>query len=47
MTWGLSWIAVGRCTGELESLPTGIAAIVAAALIAIATVVARLRDRRR
>lgn len=47
MTWGLSWIAVGRFTGEPESVPTGIAAIAAAALIAIATIVARLRDRRR
>lgn len=47
MVWGLSWIAVGRLTAEPESTQTGIAAITAAAVIAMATIVARLRDRRR
>ncbi|WP_127573878.1 tryptophan-rich sensory protein [Georgenia faecalis] len=43
--WGLSWIAVGRLTGEPPSTPVGIAAIAAAAVIAVVAVVARLRRR--
>jgi hypothetical protein len=47
MTWGLAWIAAGRFAGAPESASTGIAAIVAAALIVGATVLARMRDQRR
>lgn len=43
MVWGLSWIAVGRLTDEPQSVPTGVTALVAAASIAVTTLVARLR----
>ncbi|MEZ5093404.1 TspO/MBR family protein [Nocardioides sp.] len=34
--WGLSWIAVGRLTGEPASLATGVAAILAAGMVLLA-----------
>ncbi|BDV29640.1 tryptophan-rich sensory protein [Microbacterium terricola] len=39
MAWGLSWIAVGRLTGEPASIPIGVAAIVAASIILLPTLV--------
>ena len=50
IAWGLSWIAVARLTDAPESSVTGIAAIVAAAAVVLATGAARvaveLRRRR-
>ncbi|HSK32564.1 MAG TPA: TspO/MBR family protein [Propionicimonas sp.] len=37
MVWGLSWIAVGRLTGEPASDLTGVAAAIAAGVVAVAT----------
>lgn len=45
IAWGLSWVAVGRLTGELVSVPAGIAAAVAAAVVVIVAVVFRMRAR--
>lgn len=44
--WGLAWLAVGRLTGEPESTPTAITAIVVAVLLLVAAVAASLRRRR-
>lgn len=41
--WGLAWIAVGRTTGQMESLPTAIAAAVVALMVVAATAVIRWR----
>ncbi|WP_353082878.1 hypothetical protein [Tessaracoccus lapidicaptus] len=41
MAWGLSWIAVGRITDAPESLPTGIAAAVAAVVVVGAALAVR------
>lgn len=41
LSWGLTWVAVGRLTGELISVPVGITAIIAAAAVLIGTVVVR------
>ena len=43
---GLSWVAVGRASGELRSSVTVVAALVAAAVVVAATLYVRLRDRR-
>ena len=43
LAWGLAWLAVGRLAGELVSVPTGIAAICAAAVVLVVTAVARGR----
>ncbi|MBN9239488.1 MAG: hypothetical protein BGO97_07335 [Micrococcales bacterium 70-64] len=43
LSWGLAWVAVGRLTGELISVPAGIAAIAAAAAVLLATAIARVR----
>ena len=43
LAWGLAWVAVARLSGEPESIPTAIAAIVAVAAIVVTTVIARLR----
>lgn len=37
MVWGLAWIAVGRLTGEPASDLTGVAAAIAAGVVAVAT----------
>lgn len=44
--WGLSWLAVGRLTGEPDSTVTAIAGIVVAVALVIAGVVGVLRRRR-
>lgn len=46
LCWGISWVAVARFTDEPYSPTTAIAAIVAVALIIIATVFARVRHDR-
>ncbi|ROR71792.1 tryptophan-rich sensory protein [Bogoriella caseilytica] len=43
MAWGLSWIAVARATGEPASTVTAVAAGTAAAVILLATALARVR----
>ena len=43
LSWGLVWVAVGRLAGELISVPAGVAAIAAVAVVLVATAVARLR----
>lgn len=46
VVWGLSWIAVARLTGEPESAPTTISALIAAALVAVVTIITRLISAR-
>jgi len=43
IAWGLAWVAVGRLTGELISVPAAVAALVAAAAVVVVTLVARTR----
>lgn len=43
LAWGLIWIAIARLSGVLESTSTGIAAIVAAIIVVVATVALRVR----
>lgn len=45
MAWGLSWIAVGRLTGEPHSTPIGIAAIVVAAIVVLVPVAGTVLHR--
>lgn len=45
MAWGISWIAVGRLTGQPDSTVVGIAAIVVAVAIAVVTVQRAVRGR--
>ncbi|NQX27350.1 tryptophan-rich sensory protein [Microbacteriaceae bacterium VKM Ac-2854] len=47
LCWGLAWVAVGRLGGELVSTPAGVAALVAAAAVLVATVAVRLTRGRR
>lgn len=44
LSWGIAWVAVGRLTGELLSTPTAIAAIIAAAVILVVTVLVRVTN---
>lgn len=46
LCWGIAWVAVGRLTGDLVSVPTAIAAILVVAVILLVTVAARLRAPR-
>lgn len=46
LCWGIAWVAVGRLTGDLESVPTAIAAIIVVAVILLVTVAARIRAPR-
>ncbi|NOJ61042.1 tryptophan-rich sensory protein [Arthrobacter sp. 260] len=45
--WGLTWIAVGRTGGQMESATTSITAAVVAAVIVLATIAIRVRSERR
>lgn len=47
LCWGLVWVAVGRFTGELLSAPAGTAALIAAAIVLVATLLLRLTAGRR
>ncbi|PPH38154.1 hypothetical protein C5C86_14655 [Rathayibacter sp. AY1E4] len=47
LVWGLSWVAVGRFAGELVSVPAGIAALVAAAVVLVVTLLVRATAGRR
>lgn len=44
--WGLSWLAVGRLTGEPESTVTAIVAIIVAVALVVAGAVGTIRGRR-
>jgi hypothetical protein len=46
LSWGLSWVAVGRLAGEPNSVPTATAAIVAVIVVLAVTAVARVRADR-
>ncbi|MCC9179067.1 tryptophan-rich sensory protein [Arthrobacter sp. zg-Y750] len=46
LVWGLSWIAVSRVNGGLESVPTAVAAAAAAVVVAAATLAIRFRAGR-
>lgn len=41
LSWGLAWVAVARLTGDLLSMPTAIAAVVAVVAVLGVTIVAR------
>lgn len=43
--WGLVWLAAGRLTGEPESVPTAVTALIVAAVLVAAGTVAVLRRR--
>lgn len=43
LAWGLTWLAVGRLTGEPSSPPIGIAALIVAAIVLIVPLVMQLR----
>ncbi len=45
IVWGLTWVVVARTGGDLVSAPAAVAAGVAGAVVAVATVTARLRRR--
>lgn len=47
LSWGLSWIAIGRLNGEPESAMTGITAAIVAAVVLIVTVIVFAMNRRR
>ncbi|MWV58053.1 tryptophan-rich sensory protein [Rathayibacter sp. VKM Ac-2754] len=47
LCWGLSWVAVGRFGGDLVSVPAGIAALVAAAIVLAGTLLLRFTAGRR
>jgi len=41
LSWGLAWVAIGRLTGDLVSVPTAVAAIIAVVLVLGSAVVLR------
>lgn len=43
MVWGLAWIAVGRLAEEPASVPVGVAALVAAAVVLLGAILVRRR----
>ncbi|MFI8565449.1 TspO/MBR family protein [Rhodococcus sp. NPDC078407] len=45
IVWGLGWLAQGRLTGELTNTTVGWAAVLAAAVVAVATVGIRVRSQ--
>ena len=45
MAWGIGWIAVARLTDEPASTITGVAAVVVAGVVAVATILVRLRAK--
>ena len=47
LVWGLSWIAVGRTIGELQSPPVAIVAVAGAVIVAVVTLAVRLKWARR
>ena len=47
LSWGLAWLAVGRLTGDLVSVPAAVTAIIAVVAVLAVTVVLRLGAGRR
>lgn len=47
LCWGLCWVAVARLADEPYSVTTGVAALIAAGVVAVTTAVVRLRHDRR
>jgi hypothetical protein len=45
LCWGLAWVAVGRLTGDLISVPAAVTALVAAAVVIGATLIRRVGAR--
>ncbi|GHD43543.1 tryptophan-rich sensory protein [Mycetocola manganoxydans] len=43
LSWGIAWVAYGRLTGDLISVPTAITAIVVVAVILLVTIAARIK----
>ncbi|MET4638085.1 tryptophan-rich sensory protein [Mycetocola sp. 2940] len=46
LCWGIGWVAFGRLTGDLISIPTAITAIGAVAVILLVTIAARIKAPR-
>lgn len=46
LCWGIAWVAVGRLTGDLISVPTAITAIAVVAVILLVTIAARVKAPR-
>ena len=46
LCWGLGWLAYGRLTGDLISVPAAVAAIVVIAAVAASTVIFRVNKSR-
>lgn len=46
LCWGIAWVAVGRLTGDLVSVPTAVTAIAAVAVILLVTIAARIKAPR-
>lgn len=46
LAWGLCWLAVARLTGEPESAPVGISALVAAGVVVLVAVARRVQVQR-
>lgn len=46
LCWGIAWVAVGRLTGDLISVPVAVASITAVAAVLIATIGARIKAPR-
>jgi hypothetical protein len=47
LVWGLSWVAVGRFSGQPLDVAAGVTALVAAAVVLVVVVVLRVRAERR
>ncbi|WP_449371995.1 tryptophan-rich sensory protein [Arthrobacter psychrolactophilus] len=46
LAWGLSWLAVARISGDLQSIPVAVAALIGVALVLLATIALRLKATR-
>jgi hypothetical protein len=46
LCWGIAWVAVGRLTGDLLSVPTAITSVVVVAVILLVTIAARIKAPR-
>jgi hypothetical protein len=45
LSWGIAWVAVGRLTGDLISVPTAITSVVVVVVILLVTISARVKAR--
>ena len=46
LCWGLAWVAVGRLTGELISVPAAVTALIAVVAVIAVTLVSRVGSRK-